>query len=554
MGQHKFAFLIFFCFHFFKVDLHANGRTIDSLNRELKTAAADSTRVDLHAKLSNLLLATDYKESFKHAMLAVQLAEKNSDYAPKVKAYRVAGAVCMFMGLNDLAVKYYSRYYELAESKKDTVEMGAAYFNLASVQIALNDHVRAKEVLLKAERLLQKGYQEKGQEVPSLIVLMFRSNLGLLYQQLGELSRADSVLFLAFPMVMGVPGQEVNLMKLYQVKARLFISKKELDSALFSIYAARRLASELGDIPGTAATYFSSGEIFQQKGNRLTAIVEFSEGYRAAEQVGATSLQVLFAEPLYKLYQQVGNADSSKRYFEIYTALKSQAKDMEAKEQLMRDELLREYKLMEVTMQEKVASDKKVYLYIIVGALAAALLGFGGALAYRRRYRRSELEKVRKELESQRRELERLKLEATISQQEKQLAEYEYKIAKNEMLESLVHELQGFIARGSEQMTPKNSDAGNIKEMQQGKIWEEFEIRFLTTHAGFYDRLLTAHPNLTQNERRLCAFLRLDMATKEISVITGQSIRAVQIARIRLRKKLSLSNSERGLFEYLSAL
>jgi DNA-binding CsgD family transcriptional regulator len=61
-------------------------------------------------------------------------------------------------------------------------------------------------------------------------------------------------------------------------------------------------------------------------------------------------------------------------------------------------------------------------------------------------------------------------------------------------------------------------------------------------------------PDLSPNERRLCAFLRLNMSSKEISTITGQSIHSIQVARTRLRKKLQLTHSEQGLIEFLAAL
>ena len=548
--------LVFFAFFLFFLHarLLASDRTIDSLTKILAATTVDSSRIDLHAQLSNQLLATDYKASFKHAMSAVQLADKYSDFLRKVKAYRVAGAVCMYMGLNDLAVKYYTQYYELAESKKDKSEMGAAYFNLASVHLALNDFAKAKQVLMKAESLLQEGYRQKGEALPSNIVLMFRMNLVLIFQQLGELRRADSVLYLARPMVKGIVGQESQLQKLYHIQSRVFISKKQLDSALISIYEARQLATQLSDLAGKTATYISSGEIFQQKGNYKAAIREYSEGFINARQIDAISLQVLMAEPLYKLYQQKGNADSSKRYFDIFTALKAQTKEIEAKEQLMRNELMREYKMMEAAVKQKAGSDKRVYLLTALVALTFGFMGFGGTLAYRRRYRRLELEKVRKELEAQRMELGRLRLEAQVTQQEQQLAEYQYKISKNMMLESLIQDLQQYITKGAQLEKTKNITPDNLNTIQQGKIWEEFEIRFLKTHIGFYDRLLNAHPNLTPNERRLCSFLRMDMTTKEISVITGQTIRAVEIARTRLRKKLSLIDSDKSLFDYLCSI
>ncbi len=85
-------------------------------------------------------------------------------------------------------------------------------------------------------------------------------------------------------------------------------------------------------------------------------------------------------------------------------------------------------------------------------------------------------------------------------------------------------------------------------------MWEEFELRFKEVHSGFYDRIQDAYPNLSLNERRLCAFLRLDMTTKEIAAITGQTTRAVEMARIRLRKKMNLTKTDTSLFEILSSM
>lgn len=61
---------------------------------------------------------------------------------------------------------------------------------------------------------------------------------------------------------------------------------------------------------------------------------------------------------------------------------------------------------------------------------------------------------------------------------------------------------------------------------------------------------MKVHPNLSLNERRLAAFLKLQLTTKEIASITGQSIRALEIARTRLRKKIGLTKSELSLCDY----
>jgi hypothetical protein len=89
---------------------------------------------------------------------------------------------------------------------------------------------------------------------------------------------------------------------------------------------------------------------------------------------------------------------------------------------------------------------------------------------------------------------------------------------------------------------------------QNEAAWKEFEMRFREVHREFYDKLMAINPALTLNEKRLCAFLRLDMTSKEISAITGQSIRAIEQARIRLRKQLGLTNQQVSLSAFLSSL
>ena len=89
-------------------------------------------------------------------------------------------------------------------------------------------------------------------------------------------------------------------------------------------------------------------------------------------------------------------------------------------------------------------------------------------------------------------------------------------------------------------------------ESNSGMIsWEEFEIRFQEVHTDFYSNLRKSYPELSNNEIRLCAFLKLNMTTKEIAAITYQSLNSIKVARYRLRKKLGLSK-EHNLNAFLA--
>ena len=72
------------------------------------------------------------------------------------------------------------------------------------------------------------------------------------------------------------------------------------------------------------------------------------------------------------------------------------------------------------------------------------------------------------------------------------------------------------------------------------KTWQEFETHFNQVDANFYQRLIARFPTLTSNEKKLCAFIRLNLSTKEICAITQRSQKSIEMARTRLRQRLNL--------------
>ena len=80
----------------------------------------------------------------------------------------------------------------------------------------------------------------------------------------------------------------------------------------------------------------------------------------------------------------------------------------------------------------------------------------------------------------------------------------------------------------------------------------EFEASFSQMHQRFFERLQQDYPRLTHSEKRLCAFIKLNLSTKEIAMIMNQDPNSVRIARVRLRRKLGLTQKSESLSEFLS--
>ncbi len=119
-------------------------------------------------------------------------------------------------------------------------------------------------------------------------------------------------------------------------------------------------------------------------------------------------------------------------------------------------------------------------------------------------------------------------------------------VVKNEFIESIKAELNQVKQKGKSSET-KQALQKLVKEidinLRVQEDWEQFEYHFAAVHGDFLSRLRSNYADLSPNEQKLCAFLRLNLNTKDIANLLGISLRGVEVARYRLRKKLEL---ERG--------
>ena len=91
------------------------------------------------------------------------------------------------------------------------------------------------------------------------------------------------------------------------------------------------------------------------------------------------------------------------------------------------------------------------------------------------------------------------------------------------------------------------------KEFDDKKQKELFETYFDEVHEDFFKRLTEKYPTLTPREQKLCAYIKMNIATKEIAALQNVSVRAIEISRYRLRKKLGLDR-ETNLGAFISGI
>lgn len=149
-------------------------------------------------------------------------------------------------------------------------------------------------------------------------------------------------------------------------------------------------------------------------------------------------------------------------------------------------------------------------------------------------------------------ELVKLQLESELEDKNRALVFQAMQLsAKDEAIASVKEKLKELgLYEKSDVHTITNSVLNNSINKN---LWKEFEVHFNETHPGFYKALMEKYPELTQNELRLCAFLKLNLNTKEIAMITQKSPKSIEVMRSRIRQKMDLQR-DANLIHSLSLL
>lgn len=181
----------------------------------------------------------------------------------------------------------------------------------------------------------------------------------------------------------------------------------------------------------------------------------------------------------------------------------------------------------------------------------------------------SEAQKVKYRLREQ-----QLKEEALIAEKEMSLLRNEKlnlemihkekELANSTMLiiqkNGILHKLKNELSKIKNALTDdqiKNDLNANIKrigkEIDNEKQWQVFNTHVEQVHEDLFKKLKTLCPDLSPRELSLCAYLRMNISSKEIATLMNISTRGVEISRYRIRKKLGIDRTD-NLTDFMMTL
>ena len=158
------------------------------------------------------------------------------------------------------------------------------------------------------------------------------------------------------------------------------------------------------------------------------------------------------------------------------------------------------------------------------------------------------------EIEQNEKEIIRLKnekLEAEIMLKTKELADTSMQLVeRSDALSKVKEELQKLYKNTNENHDIKKT-IHLLNDIEKNSAsWEKFAVHFDEINNNFLKNLKSHFPKLTNTDLKVCAYLQLNLASKEIAQLMNITVRGVEISRYRLRKKLGL-NTEQSIAEFL---
>ena len=199
--------------------------------------------------------------------------------------------------------------------------------------------------------------------------------------------------------------------------------------------------------------------------------------------------------------------------------------------------------------QEAQLSRGRFYTTLLVASVILLIfIVFAVYLFQRYRLHRQENRELQKSLEQETliSQLNRKNFEQDMKQKECEISSSTLLLAnKNEVLQQIHDITKQFSDQGSipqEYVRQVNSVIGD--SLRNDDEWSRFKLHFDSVHPDFFVKLKQRSSELTENDLRLCAYIRIGMRAKQIAEMLSVSPDSINTNRYRLRKKLALDKGQ----------
>jgi len=545
MSLLRVSFLLLLIISLQKTSWSQSAKT-DSLQHELQNAGSDIARARVAMQLAEQLASSNPFLALEYANESLRLATRLKSDSLLMEANAHQATVYLHLGNYPRALQYYQAVIRGAQQLSDSLRLSVTLGYVGIVYYYQHNYEGALTQYLKA--LDQFPAIKAGDLKANIRKANLLNNIGIVYDETKRYKEAGRYYEEALKLV--GDSNDAVLANILNNQGTLYRDLGNNDLAFKYYRQAMDLRKRQNNKVGLARSYHNIGQFyFKQLKNFDSAEYYLSKAIIYGEDIGLWETVESSSELLAVAYKERGAFKEALATLELNRRVKDTLFNEESTRKITQLEMQFEFDKKQSQIE---AEQQERELYYWIGGSGVFLLLIIVTLLFflqRNKTKRSELEQAHLNLE-------KINLKNDLVMKDKELAaNIMYLLNKNELINSISEKLLEI----KEQVAPASQVAVqrvvlDLQSNLQPELWQEFEFRFQQVHEHFYKTLNEKFPDLTPSEIRLCAFLKLNMTTKEISAITHQNAKSIDVARTRLRKKLNLTGTDQNLVTFLAHL
>ena len=544
------------------------GQNIDSLKQIINSGASDSLRITALISYSKAIIHDKPDSALIMLTDAETIASKQEIEYLLASVYHEKAFLFLQVGnnaesLNQLykAKKITDSFSEASLNKNKILIYIRVLNGIGMVNYEMEEYDKAIGYFQEGVDYLEKQNSIFSEKDKNRYLFHFYNNIGGVYLKIEKFTRADYYLNKAI----GLIDLDNNVRLYVNILNNLSIASREMGDLIEArqyVDMAMDICLKKGFEKELASSYNNKGSCCVEAGNISEASDNFVHAFELSKKNGYSSSGTVALINLSEIYRDMNQFEQAY----MYSTMLLQWKDSLRSEDRIR-------KFSEIEMKQKlnaqlyenklrqnqigIAQKNRELVFIFITVASLMLLSIIVLLYFLQagRLQQNKLEAEKNKLLKQTLEVEKKKIEEELEVKKKEMAtNVLYSIRRNEMISKLVLNLKAAkLSFKKENWKIIDNIIIELESTAVDEVWKEFEVRFQQVHTSFYDKLNKQFPSISINEKRLCAFLRLNMTTKEISVITNQSVNSISVARTRLRKKLDLDHDD-NLISFLEKI
>ncbi len=504
----------------------------------------------------------NYDDAISFGNEALQLRREKNDSMGIAASLGNLAPIYQNTGQYDKAAEYIYEAIEIYEAKMDTIGIVGRLLTMVQLMNRSGNDENEKEVISRALDLVgQTEFSFLKADVLSTMANYFITkeiyDSALIYENKAldiykQMNNPESIATSYSNLARIHQGQ--NNFKL----ARLYYHKS------IQIYNSSNL------IPKINVAYESLGSNFLQTGILDSAEYYLLKAYNSGKTINQARIVQIASRDLYTLYKLKNNSKKALQYHEVFTHYQDSLAGVKSKERIA--ELEAKYESSEKERQIAILQHKqdlqesreRTIIAVNVGVVIILILLLLGVWQKRKNDKQihKQIELVhKKEKELAESELEKSKLKEEELQQSlvyksKQLSTHAlHMMQKNTMLQEIQSDIKNLSNKADTDDKPdyKRINLQINQSLRSDKDWDVFKLYFEDVNRNFYSKLKEINPDLTTNDHRLCALIKLNMNSKEMASVLNVAPNSIKSSRYRLKKKLGLT-TEADLEEFIRNL